>query len=198
MTLVNLNGHDIQLPKHIVDSYLCDINLDEPLDGKLNDVVEQTVLDFRCLTVTMKHDETMQVPVHILKKFKVVRSMLEDLEDIQQVPLSIEKSTLDYAIALMSYDDRLDVKDEEQEERVHVYESKAAEAFTNISNLRKAVRIIADCYFIDYEPLANAAATYIAKSIKGLSEEDTRKAFGIKRNFTKKERNRVLSDLGLN
>jgi hypothetical protein len=197
VTTVKLNSHSIRLPADVVDTYLSDWDLEEPLDGKLSKEAKNVIQGYRLLTISMRNDEVMQVPIQVLNKLGVIRMLIEDMDDIpeeQPIPVAIDKRTMDYIVALFPHDDRLEVKDPDHANRLERYILKASEAFAPMPDLSVATELIRNANYLDYPPLIDAAAAFIGESLLDKSKHDIRGAFGITREFTDAERRAVIDD----
>jgi hypothetical protein len=185
LTVVKLKGHDIPLPKEVCDNHLDGVDLSQPLDGKLDEETEMLVMDHRLLTVLLQNSEIMEVPVHILQRFNVVRALLEDINDITHdtpIPLcNVSRQCINYVLTLHIYDKDMDV-----------YIKKAIEVFSDIDNLSEASRLTCEANFLDYPPLINAAAAVVGHRLNGVALQDIKKQFGITREFTDAERQAVF------
>jgi hypothetical protein len=197
MSTVKLGPHSIQLPVDVVGTHLSGWDLEEPLDGKLSSEVEELIQGYRVLSIIVSGGEVMQVPIRVLKRLNVIRTLIEDTEISEEhhIPMTqVSKQTMDYIMELFQHDDRLNVKDAGHADRLEHYITKASEIFASMADLSVAVTVIRDANYLDYPPMIDAAAARIGKTVANMSPSDIRGAFGIEREFTDAERQQVIVD----
>jgi len=135
------------------------------------------------------------------KRFITIKNLLDDIDEEDESPLpipGITKEIFELILEFMEFhpseEDIKNLTEEGQQElRVKIFEQKDIDYFRKI-NLKTNFDLILAVNYLDFKLLLDYSCKNIAEMIKGKKPDEIKKVFGVEGDFSKEEKEQVITD----
>ena len=153
--------------------------------------------DKKMITLVSSDNEKIEISSKAVQKSNLVKGILEDFQDeAQTVPLNAVKSNVLKKIKeyLEHYENVDEIKSIERPLPSNEFKKCVDEWDFNFMNvdIDMTFEILLAANYMDIKPLLELASAKVATIIKFKTLEDIKKAFNIKKEFTKEEEEKII------
>lgn len=134
-------------------------------------------------TLQTSDNKTFVVGEDVICHFATIKSMLEDVDDVETIPLpNIKSDTLTNILAYIEHENNKTVDDEWREK------------IFNDENKTQMLELVCATNYLNYISLLNHACMIISKQIKHQTPQQIREAFNIENDFTPEEEEAIIRE----